>query len=209
MIPISEPPKEPTTTHVCFDGKLKPGKGTFGRGADMCLDCRAKYQRDRRANAREAKYANLPERGGVVGVIRLNKGHDGTPTTKHGFYRKKLTPQEARQAQELHARFHEEYDLDPLVDDLMLMTMLSNLIKSFRKEPEFAGKDHNIRDAQSYYERQFREIADTLGISRRQRKTEDKADNVADAISKLFHKKPTPISAGAEENEEPPPTERD
>jgi len=175
-------------THLCVDGTTKPGPGYAGKGPEKCPKCWAEYLRARRAKKKEEKWAGKP---GVVGQVPLNRGHDGSATTKHGFYRKKLGPTEAKLATQIHAEFHAKYVLDSLVDDMLLHTAIVNFVKSLRKEPDWTKErgDKNVRDLQAYHEREFRDILDKLALTPKQRKEETKNNDVAKAIEALFRKK--------------------
>lgn len=153
--------KEPAT-HICTDGVMRPGKGRFGKGTGRCAKCWNAYLAERR-----------------------RRGDEGI-AIKHGFYRKKLTPDEAKLAERLHRQLSKEYGLNGDVDDILLHQLVTNLLKSTRVEPDRPG-DHNIRDAQSYRERQVREAMEALNLTRRQRKEEDgKGDPMREALASLF-----------------------
>lgn len=194
---MTEIPTQPTTTHTCPDGKIRPGKGFNGKGADKCSFCVADYHQKRRARLREAKYAGP---SGVVGQAGLNRGNI---VEKHGFYTRKLKPKEAKLAAELHAAFRDKYTLDNVADDMLLMSGIVNYVKSLRPEPDQPG-DKNVRDYQSYYEREFRDIMKTLSLTPKERREKATGNEVADAINELFgrtaRKAQEPESSGKNES---------
>lgn len=186
--PAKGPPKEPTTTHICLDGSMRPGKGPHGRGADRCPPCFRKYLKERR-HARQAGMGRKP------GIPSLNM--DGSATIKHGFYRKKLTAEEARLAERLHKAFYEQYQLDPLADDILVNQLVVNIVKSQRPEPKGPdghARDKNVRDYQAYYERNVREAMAALGLTRRERRDDGKKEGLREAIGALFGQKKEPGS---------------
>lgn len=197
-------PKQATTTHVCaHDGKVRPGKGPHGKGADRCAPCFNEYHKARRKRLQDEKWS----KGGIVGPVKLN--HDGAASTRHGFYRKKLDAEEAKLASALHAEFMEKYDLDSLADDLLLVNAVVNFVKSLRPEPEFddskRDKDKNVRDYQAYYERNFKEALQALALTRKDRKENDKKDDFQSHIDRLFRNKAKEQGFGAPNEGTPSP----
>jgi hypothetical protein len=177
---------EPITgpTHICVDGLEHPGKGKFANKNERCRKCYNKYLQDRRARQREERYAV-----GGVSQVGMSRGHDGSFSTTHGFYRKNLDADEQKLAEKLHKEIKATYEgLDDQVDDMTLYLGISNFVKALRKAPD-RPNDHNIRDMQSFYERQFHEAMSALALSRRQRKEEGKKDNLREQLANLFHKK--------------------
>jgi hypothetical protein len=175
---MTNQPSQPTTTHTCFDGKIRPGKGPFADGADRCRPCRAEYERQRLARKK------LEPKPRVSGV-GLSRGR-----ITHGFYAKKLTTEEVKVAERLEAAFFAAYELDSVADTLLLHTAIVNFVKSQRAEPEREpGKqgDKNVRDYQAYYEREFRDILDKLALTPKQRRVETtENDVVRESIKRLF-----------------------
>jgi hypothetical protein len=173
----------PTPTHICVDGTRKPGRGRYGKlGVDRCEPCyKVDLQKrsERRARKREEKYSKSG-----ISQVGLTRGNGGRYSLKHGFYRKKLDEDEAKAAEELHRAIVDSYQLDPLVDDIAVHMLVTNIVKMLRREPEKA--DHNIVDRQSYYERQVREGLDNLGLSRKMRSEEGTKDSIRDALGALF-----------------------
>lgn len=176
-------PKVPTTTHSCFDGVVSPGKGRFGKGADRCARCFNEYCKELRQKRKE-----LGPPLGTVSQMKINRGHDGTPSTTHGFYRKKLGAKEAMEAERLEAAFYETYDLDRVADAILVHQLVVNIVKSLRPEPDLAG-DHNVRDYQAYYERNVRDAMAALGLNRKERKDDSKQNDVMSVIQGMFNKR--------------------
>jgi hypothetical protein len=197
-------PTEPTTSHTCVDGKIRPGKGAFGRGADKCHKCWSKYRAEYNERKRNERYAKPG-----LSQVKLRRGNGGT-VIKHGFYRMKLDENEAKLAEMLHRMYREEYpSLDNLADDMQLQMGLTNYVKSLRKEPNRPG-DHNVRDYHAAYERGFKEAMEALALSRKHRKEGGTTDEARDMLMAFFTKAPGPQAGtedGAEQTKAPPTAE--
>lgn len=177
VILMTNKPTQPTTTHTCFDGKIRPGKGPFAEGANRCRPCRAEYERHRLARK---KLEPKPR----IGRVGLSRGR-----ITHGFYAKKLKPEEVTTANRLEAAFFAAYELDSVADTLLLHTAIVNFVKSQRPEPDLPAdkRDKNVRDYQAYYEREFRDILDKLALTPKQRRVETtENDVVRESIKNLF-----------------------
>lgn len=153
------PPKEPTTTHKCFDGVVRPGVGPNGRGADKCNPCKIHELKENKKRKKEEAWKTKVSR------LRLRVGNSAT--IKHGFYRKTLQPDELTLALDLHAKFYQDYPtLDPLADDILVMQLVTNLVKSMREAPLDSKTAAEMR---AQYERSIREILDKLALTPKQR----------------------------------------
>jgi len=194
---MPESPKVPTTTHTCNDGKIRPGKGPFGKGADRCNRCFNDYRSKWNARKREERYAKPS-----ISQVGLRRGTEGM-ALKHGFYRRKLDAEESKLAEMLHREFRQQYSgLDDLADDMLLQHAITNYVKALRKEPENSSSDR-MRDTQAAHERAFREAMAALALDRRNRKEESGNSELARSMEAFFGG----MKKAAEAKEAVPPVE--
>jgi hypothetical protein len=165
----------PAETHVCVDGKTKPGKGANAK--PRCRDCHAAAERERRAKNRDAKP--------MLAQAKMTRGNGGITAT-HGFYRKKLKGDELLLAEQIHAKLKADYpELDDTVDDIMLHLAIVNLVKLMRDDDPVKKGDKFV-DVNAAREKAFQDIMDRLALSRRARKEDGTKDDLAEAMRNYF-----------------------
>lgn len=125
-----------------------------------------------------------PDPNFEVRQMKSWRGHDGSYSTIHGLYRKELTAEEMEVAEYLVADWRAKYDLDDGVDLAMLWKAVASYLKSVRNSPG-EKDDHNQADFKAQQARLFRDYADGLGITRKQRKGEGAGDAAIAALQSI------------------------